>query len=338
MNRLLVFAVLAVVLAGCGVGITRDDFGAPLGSPEPRATARPSETQPATTTATIGWQATAAAAETARVAAEGTGVAAARLMVEATAAFEVRVQEQLKMTAEAERQAFESYSWTATARWTSVPATQTQQAIMNTQIAAQQALMAGQLTATHEAPTQVRAMSDAENYAQYAPVRVGFEILGLFSISVFLLFIVGFVIWRWRSGIVMVSKRGDEDVYHELDVTHVQTVNRADGHLKINRYVVPCSPDALTELAEGLMSGNKTLRINLWEGRESQHFTRDSISVVRSWMQSNFFAMSAGGGALILTDCSHVGDGRIGGKEFLSSWLDHQALPDGFEFGSDSAH
>jgi hypothetical protein len=321
MNKLLVFAVLAVVLAGCGTisrGDLEEDLGIVLATPSaPIATA----TATLIPTATVDYQATA-------VIAQQTADEARRLNTAATAAYEVRVQEQLKMTAEAERQAFESYSWTATARWTSVPATQTQQAILNTQIAAQQTMVAGQMTATHEAPTLMVAMANAEVEAQFAPLRVGMEIFALFSIAMFLLFVVGFVIWRWRNASPAAEParfegEGEADLVRRVDmVTRVETVDRSLG-LRINRYVVPCTPEALTELSQALVSGEKSFGINSWEGSASENFTREKIKEVRHWMQLNGFAQGIGQGRLHPTD---------DGMRFFDGWLRQLRLPDEFEF------
>jgi hypothetical protein len=272
-------------------------------------------------TATVDWQQTA-------IIAQGTADEARRLNTAATAGYEVRVHEQLKMTAEAERQAFESYSWTATARWTSVPATQTQQAILNTQIAAQQTMMAGQMTAVYEAPTLMVAMANAEVEAQFAPLRFGMEIFALFAIAMFLLFVVGFVIWRWRNASptaepLQYEGEGEADLMRRVDmVTRVETVDRSQG-LRINRYVVPCRPEALTELAQALVSGEKSFGINSWEGSASENFTREKIKEVRHWMQLNGFAQGIGQGRLHPTD---------DGMRFFEGWLRQLELPDEFEF------
>jgi hypothetical protein len=337
MMRKTIFGILMVLaLAGCGVEMPQGEAQQVFGGDVTRV---PAATGTPLPTATIGYQATAAVAETARVAAEGTSVAAARLMVEATAAHEARLQDQMRLTAEAEQRSFAAFSWTATARFTSVPATQTQQAIQNTQIAGYQTMTAGQLTATYIAPTQVVALAWAEAEAETALWRSWMEVFAMGAVGLSMMGLTGFVFWKWKAGLVMVTpavEGGDE--VHEMDVTHVKTVDRSGGNLKIDWWAVPCSPDALTEFAQGILSGSKTLAINHWEGAASEHFSRESIKAMRNWMQGNSFALSVGGGVLALTDRSHVGEGRMGGREFLTSWLEHRALPDGYLFGANGAN
>lgn len=324
---LTVFVVL--FLAGCVAAQGGDDDEAARvmgGVEEPRFTTTAKATITPMPSATIGYQATAQAAETARVAAEGTAVAAARMMVEATAAHEARLQEQIRLTAEAERRAFDAHSWTATARWTSVPLTETQQAAANTQLAGQMTMAAGQMTATAEAPTLVVALANAEAEAEWSGLRQGMEVFALFAVAVFVLVLVWFVIFKAPAMMPSGGGVAEEEEVHELDTTDVKVVDRSEG-LSIRMFTVPCSPDALTELAQALVSGQKTLGINLWEGKKSVHFTRDIIKRVRQFLRLNDLVAGSEGERLVLTEK---------GRKFFLAWLEHRRLPDAFRFGGEA--
>lgn len=273
-------------------------------------------TQTPVPTSTIGYEATAQMAQ-------ATADEARRVNAMVTAEHEQRIQAQLMLTAQYEQQIQEIYSWTITAALTSVPLTATQQAIINTQIIQEQAIVAAQMTATHQAPTQVAAMARAQTEVRYANFYKMAQIFGLFSVGAFCLAIVFFIL---RNPVVR-SEPTEVDDVPEVRETVIQ-IKRDDGHgsISLQRQVVPCSPEQLTELAEKVLSGEKTLAINQWEGKDTQ-FTRPVIQQVRGWLQMNKYAISTGDGQLAPTP---------DGLDFLNEWLNTQRLPTEYGFRNDT--
>jgi hypothetical protein len=255
--------------------------------------------------------------------AQATADEARRVNAQTTAEAEARVQEQLRWTAEADARVHEQAVWTATAAPLSVPATATQQAILNLQIAAQQTLEAGKLTATAEAPTLTVAMADAKSYSETATMRAGAEVFALFSSGLAMLGVAVFVLRRWNSVPAPSIQPAPAS-----EVTRIEMREKGKGFAHYQRFSVPCSEEALTELAEGLLSGTKTLAVNQWEGRESEHFTRERFGEMRAWMLANKFALSIGSGILALTEA---------GQSFLEAWLEKRSLTEGFSFAGDDA-
>ena len=172
MNRLIAIIAFALAVgslfyAGCSAQ------GAQAGAAPPalialQATARnttaPTATATPIPTATVGYQATIDA------------MAADNLQKSQEIAY--LLQTQTWATAEADRRAHElvlltaqSDMLTATAALTAIPATETRQAIQNTQIAGNATLVVGQWTATAGAPTQAVAMARAQAEANTADLR-----------------------------------------------------------------------------------------------------------------------------------------------------------------------
>ena len=127
--------------------------------PTATRTAQPTET--VIPSATIDYQMTA-------VLAQQTAMEAVRINAQITAEFEQRILEQSQLTAGYEQRVHEIYAWTQQAALTVIPLTATQQAIINTQIPAQQAFIISQMSATANAPTQIVAMENAKNYVKFA--------------------------------------------------------------------------------------------------------------------------------------------------------------------------
>jgi hypothetical protein len=275
----------------------------------------PSETPEPT--ATIGYQATA-------IVAQQTADAASRLMVEATAQHEALINEQIGYTAESERQEMQILEWTATAAPSSIPATQTQTYLNDKANATRQSMMITSVVMTQQAPTMIIAMAQAETQARFAPINAGIYVFAIFSISCFL---IGMTVWFLRRPVEMGTQTESEETPeepYELDLGTVVNVKKNnDGYLSTRRMVVPCTPEQLTELAEGLISGEKTLAINQWEGRNTK-LTRDTFMAVRNFLQTNQYVRNAGGvGNLALT---------ADGEAFFREWREKQTLPPSFEF------
>lgn len=287
-------------------------------------------------TVTIAYQATAEIANTQVAIAQATANEASRLNTQATAEFEQRVQAQLQMTHEYEMQVFEAYAWTVTAALTSVPLTATQQAVINTQIPMQQAIARAEMTKVKEAPTQMKALIEAEQYAKYWPVEFMIRMFAFMALGVFLIGL-GVFAYRQAQSMAPVATIPEPTAIPEMDpvpqvvrtyqVSSTPVIvsdNAGGGFGTTYKYSVPCSPEQLTELAEKILSGekNKTLAINEWEGSDTK-MTRSTLVRLRSWLQTNRFAESIGAGRVVLATT---------GENFLRGWLDAQTLPTEYDF------
>lgn len=315
MKRAIAFAVL-VLLTGCSYGVV--NFATPelkVQQIQKATSTIATATQTLTPTATIGYQATALAAEATAAQAQAEADAAARLMVQSTAEYEKRLQEQYTWTMQADQ-------WTATAMMTAVPMTSIAQANMNTAIAKQQSILSAQITQTHEAPTQVVAMNRANMESKMIPVDILARLFLFGAMGYFLIAVGYFAIHQTTKPAAAVE---DIESIPQVEkesvlITLKQTNN---GAMQWSRLVVPCAPDALSELAIGVLNDGKTLGINQWEGKASMYWTRETIALMRNFMLANKFAASDGNKSAVIND-----DGRA----FLRGWLDNGALPHSFEF------
>jgi len=285
----------------------------PSSTPQPTATIIPS--------VTIDYQVTA-------VLAQQTAMEAVRVNAQITAEFEQRIQEQLQMTAEADRRNQEIYSWTQQAAATSIPLTATQQAVINTQIPQQQMIIAGQMTATHQAPTQAYAMIKANGLQKFGDVEhVGFISLQWIGI----IFLIGLIVWmflRWNQEERHIKILEQKEIVSETQGTQLETVvwvkNTKDNGTKSVRLVIPCSSDQLTELSELAVNGERTFGINKLENTSrTLRSKRDVIYQFREFLLSNDYAFPPKPGEIALND---------NGTAFLRGWFDTHQLPTEYEF------
>jgi len=354
MKKLFIFMLMALMLTGCGaMQVSAQEIDTEYRTPQPTATAS------IVPTATIEYQATAHAAETQAYIAQSTADAANRIMVQATNDQQQREHEaQLQNaqgTAQAEANHMIELGWTATAYQTSMPLTATAQVDNMTAIADYKAVTIAQITATAAYPTQIVAESNARTQAKYAPVYVFVQVFAIFAIGVFLLFTAWFMRWYWMQqdkreyektpkGVAQsqgfkeipnLDEQEPEFVMPQPDPRKVidtgmqpatvLTIQNETGTTS-RQMVVPCKPNQLLELAENTLTKSWSLAINAWEGAETS-FTRGTFSKVRSWLQGNKFAISTGGGALVLTD---------EGRAFLEAYLNTSNLPTEYEFGNEA--
>ena len=348
------FIIAAFFLSACGASVSA------LGSPTTEyRTPPPTATASIVPTATIEYQATAHAAETQAYIAQSTADAANRIMVQATNDQQQREHEEAMANADATAQAEANHmialGWTPTAYQTSMPLTATAQVDNMTAIADYKAVTIAQITATAALPTQIVAESNARSYAQYAPVRVFAEVFTVFSIGVFLLFMIWFMRWQWmrqdkreydKTPKGVAQSQGFKDIPNldeqepafvmpqpdprkvidtGMQPATVLTIQNETGTTS-RQMIVPCKPNQLLELAENTLTKSWSLAINAWEGAETS-FTRGTFSKVRSWLQGNKFAISTGGGALVL---AHAG------RAFLEAYLNTSNLPTEDEIGNEA--
>lgn len=335
-----IFILMAFFIGACGAPVSAltTEYRTP----------QPTETASIVPTATIEYQATAHAAETQAYIAQSTADAANRIMVQATNDQQQREHETAMQnadaTAQAEANAMIALGWTATAYQTSMPLTATAQVDNMTAIADYKAVTIAQITATAALPTQIVAESNARTQAQYGWVFTLVQLFAIFAIGVFLLFAASFMRWQWmqqdkreydKTPKGVAESQGFREI-PDLDEPEpnfikpeppeekvtVLTVQNETGTTS-RQMIVPCKPNQLLELAENTLTKGWSLAINAWEGAETS-FTRGTFSKVRSWLQGNKFAISTGGGALVLTD---------EGRAFLEAYLNTAVLPTEYEFG-----
>jgi hypothetical protein len=273
---------------------------------------------------TIDYKATAEVAQAQADIAQATADEARRINAMATAEYVRLLNEQIAFTAEVEREEFAIASWTQTAAGTVIPLTATQQVISNTQIADQRTQVASLMTATEHAPTQMVAMLRAQNYQVYGRADYVAGIVGKYSIAIIILGLVAILL---RIPVT----RHDKDLKPEPEpepkekvLGTVVTVAQSHGgpDYGMTRYVVPCTPGQLSEFAENITQGKKTMAINQWEGADTL-FTRPVILRFRAWARDNDFAVSTEDNQLAPTNDF---------MDFLCGWLDKQRLPTEYKF------
>lgn len=286
---------------------------APVTSTQP-----PEPTQTPVPTSTIGYMETA-------LVAQATADEARRINAQATVAHESILLAQSQLTAQAEAnelvQLQLTAQWegiTATAAYTSVPLTATQQVYANTEMAARQRLQAAQLTATIAAPTQMMAMARAENYQKYGGVDY---FVKWFFIVVIVAFLIGLLAWMLRNPVM--QKQTEEPQKQPTSFT-VNYVKRENGGYKQSNLSVPCSPEQLTELAELAANGEKRFGINRLE-KSSRTFKsqRETLLKVRQFLKDNEFVIGDEDGHIAL---------NADGEGFLLDWFEDHKLREGYAF------
>lgn len=319
MQRIITIALLALALSACAAESnisTQDD----------RLLVRKVATP--TSTPTVGYQATA-------MAAQSTADASMRLLVQATAEYEARIQQQLAWTATAQSVRYtataQAAAQTATAAGTSIPLTATAQVMMNHAINTQQAIMITAQAMTQQAPTMLVAMERSQLEVQYMPAQYAVNIFAMGGLGAFLFAISIFIFFnrsaKLRDGVEPIDDEEEDEptMPQQQQVTLTLTHDYGGGFGKDLRLSIPCTPVMLTEFADGVINNSKSLGVNNWEGRNTEHWTRSAFSKMRSFMQSNKFVMTGDKNNLVLTD-----DGRA----FLLAWLNDNALPHSFNFAT----
>lgn len=319
------YSVLLLFLAGCGaVPASALESARSLSTPV-MSTVTPIPT------ATIDYQETA-------IVAKSTSDEAMRVNVQVTAEQDRRNFEQAVWTVTAEYLLYQQQSmtqqagqFTATAYATSMPATQAQQARINS-------ARETEIHMTIIAPTQIYAMAQSQTYAKNADKIQAAELAMEIAFSIMLVSIGMAIVFLT---IAKLSERPKPPIDTEYRIPNlnapeikpiapapVETVLQVkqDGwtnYPSMSRMVVPCTPEQFTALVTGVLSEGKSLAFNVWEGAESP-FTRDEFTLVRNWMLSNRLAQSAGQGSLILS---------VDGESLFIEWLNSQNLPENYKFG-----
>jgi hypothetical protein len=318
MKKFIWSSVAIVVIYLIGLQMAKNESPAPAMDVSTRApmTLTPEPTRTPVPTATIGYMETA-------LVAQATADEARRINAQATAAHESVLLAQSQLTAQAEANALVQLQltaqWegiTATAAYTSVPLTATQQYHNNTALAAQQSLQAAQLTATKGAPTQIMAMAQAENYAKYGGVDY---FARWFFIVVIVAFLIGLLAWFIRNPVL--PRTTTEEQPKNFTINYVK---RENGGYKQSNFNVPCSPEQLSELAEMAVNDEKRFAINRLE-QTSRTFKsqRDALERVRDWLCQNEMAVKDEHNHFMLND---------DGAGFLLDWFEDHKLREGYEF------
>jgi len=260
-------------------------------------------------TVTIGYESTLAIAQ-------ATADEARRINAVVTSEYEQRVLEQLQMTAEEDRRIQERLSWTATAALTSIPLTQTQQSVINTQIPMQNNLALAQLTATAQAPTQIAALIQAQESVQFVRLNNIANVVGKVAAIAFVLAFIYFCL--------KFPVQPKQELVEQPSETVVVMKQNNGQATNWKRLVIPCSPEQLTELAELAVNGEKKFGINRLE-TQSRLFRsqRETLLKVREWLQINKFVIQDENGSVTL---------NADGETFFTEWFELHKLPDTYEF------
>jgi hypothetical protein len=260
-----------------------------------------------------------------------------RLQTEATAAYEQIAQENVRFTHEADLLTAQSVAWTATMMPTSVSLTATQQAVLNTQIPMQQALLAGQITSTHEAPELLLKAVDANNAERYGFIEYFLKFIFMISVSFFLVLLGLWLYSKPEQRVQIIEIEKEPSIIVPIDdyaktIARPETViaveQKSDNYPSQIKYAFPCTDDQLTELAQKVVVDGLSLAYDNFMGNDSL-FTRETYAPVYSFLQSNRLAISTGikNKGIILTDDSF---GPVNGRAILTGWLDTHTLPDNF--------
>ena len=209
--------------------------------------------------------------------------------------------------------------WTATAALTNIPATQTQQAINNTQIPAQQIIMNTAQAMTIVAPTVAAAIQNEAERAKYG--WINYLAVGLVSLTAtaLMVWVIVFINHNLRKEQEQ-AEQPDEPFIIPMDgpvqvAVHTTTPSQSGEYLTI-----PATAEMLTEFADGIINQGKQMALRFWEGGQTKHWTRELYYPMRHFMQTHKYAASAGGkdGRLVLL---------AEGEAFLRGWLTSQSLP-----------
>ena len=278
----------------------------------PAGTSTPTATITLTPTATVDYLSTA-------VIAKETSDEAMRVNVQVTAEQDQRnfVQAQWTVTAEAVNQVHaemtrQAAQFTATAYATSIPATQTAQAIGNS-------LQGTEMAMTISAPTQLvamanaRALADTAAYREYAEMFVivcaGFALIALG---------IGVLVMMYRD---VMKPKAEPDPEPEPTVptipfVHAPGPQSRPGGVRLIRADIPCSVDQLLELADGIVNRRMTLAINQWEGTT----VHKVIKEIRAFFIKHEFAR------VLLGKGGELGI-EVLGEEFLADCLAYKRPP-----------
>jgi hypothetical protein len=280
------------------------EYQAPFAQPTWIATSTPMPS------ATIGYESTL-------MIAQATADEARRVNAQVTSEAENRIMQYVQMTQVENDHRYQVASWTQIAAGTSIPLTATAQVMQATQIADNMRFVGGILTATNAAPTQYAAMMQLQTQAQFGRANELVKIFALAALGVFLLSI-GVFMWRWKP-----TPPAAEMEMPTETVVHLRKPT-GPGTFTQPRYVVPCSPEQLNELAENAANGKKKLSINRLEQTSRTFRNQRAVLIdVREFFVNNQFAIKDDDGTVTL---------NADGEAFLDGWFDEHTLPTEYQF------
>lgn len=209
-------------------------------------------------------------------------------------------------------------SWTVTAYPTSVYLTTTQQVVDNTQVAAEK-------TATEQYPNQVISALRAENEKKCGMTCY---LIDYFAKCALGMFCIGMILYLFVRVRMDVDKEARKQAQEDADLTpKLYPVKDQPGNYK-RKKVVPCTEDQLSELAELVVNGERTLGINRLE-QESRTFRskREELTAVRNFLVRKdvtlAFHPKQTKGDIVVNEA---------GIEFFTNWFETHELPEGFYF------
>jgi len=347
MKRLLLFFVFLLTACAPMQAVTQQatlvSQGTPTAGMHVQATPAFTPSPMPSATPTVGYQATANAAQTSQAAAQATTDAINRLMVDATEQSNdltaTMQSNSITATSDSDRRAMMILGWTATAsdltataKPTVIPLTETRQAYADHVHSTEIAVVVTSMWNTQEAPIVAATMEQVAVNAKYADMNAAVYVFFIAACGVMLI-AASFLLIRRGMRNDGSSDEPDEVeietvcdpavIYQKTQGTTI-TVRHVDegGFVSLTTNSIPCSEAQLSELAERVLNKNESLAVNRFEGNGTL-WTRETFYAMRNYMQVHRYVQSASSGMVVLT-----GQGR----DFLRAWLDHQSLPRGVEF------
>lgn len=252
----------------------------------PTATGRP----------TVGWEATAQAAQQEADHAQATADAAMIIQAQITAEHDRMVLSAAELTAEYERREYQVYAWTATAEMTAVPLTGTAQAQADAFVAGHMTQVSANMTQVAEAPTVAIAMERSKIMAELERPRQVAEIvaLGGAGIGIPLVLAVGLVV-------VLSRKRGQAGALEDAELVEDE-IAPTDWRVLIQRENGPgmtstsiqdipfekVTPEQLRDIANGLKL-NVPFARKYWVGKDNS-LSRGNWDWLCDWLVENGLA------------------------------------------------
>ncbi len=331
------WVLLSLLVSGCSAMPS-----AMAMSPSVAATAQRSPTVVAT--ATPVYAATIQAVETAQWSAIATSDAAMLELAAMTAQKEAVDLQYAQLTASASLLTAQADQWTATAAPSAVPGTQTAAAIDRGIAIAMSTQVSAAFTATYQAPTQLVAMDRAQDEVEQAPLNFIVRILMFVMMSFFFMTLGVFTLGehhRRKSMPAFVNEPVCDPVKN-MDYVEpapgedetVVTVNRdmTSSFPSMERFVVPCTPEQLSNFVKGILSDGVGFAYDYWTRRqlneEKAPFTRDEYSLLRNWMQTNRLVLSTSNGSLMLSP---------DGEQLFIEFMNSMRLPEIYRFATPPA-
>lgn len=175
------------------------------------------------------------------------------------------------------------------------------------------------ITATAHAPTQVVAMSNSIRAVENSKRD---DIISTIGVLVLIFFLLSLSLFLLKKTVTLNTAdyiNGQQEEPEPKEPPHLRE-DRGSGDF--SKWYVPCSEQQLTELAEMVVNGERTLAINRIE-TTSRTLKRPVLTKLRKFFRMNDFAIELGGGEISLNDRAVC---------FIQGWFDNHELEQGYQF------